>query len=64
MLGIEVVSFFHKQQKRFPFALEVIGFGDEEGSRFPVSMLTSRAVAGTLPTLPRYPARCRQCLAA
>jgi allantoate deiminase len=52
MLGIEVVSFFHKQQKRFPFALEVIGFGDEEGSRFPVSMLTSRAVAGTLPTLP------------
>jgi allantoate deiminase len=52
MLGVEVVSFFHKQKKRFPFAIDVIGFGDEEGSRFPVAMLTSRAVAGTLEALP------------
>lgn len=51
-MGIEAVASFHAQQKRFPFAIEVIGFGDEEGSRFPVSMLTSRAVAGSLDTLP------------
>ncbi|GBR53917.1 allantoate amidohydrolase [Acetobacter pomorum DSM 11825] len=52
ILGIEAVAYFHAQKKRFPFAIEVIGFGDEEGSRFPVSMLTSRAVAGSLDKLP------------
>jgi allantoate deiminase len=30
-----------------PFAIEVIGFGDEEGVRFQATMLGSRAVAGT-----------------
>ncbi|MBB2167743.1 allantoate amidohydrolase [Gluconacetobacter aggeris] len=48
MLGIETVAWFAERGHRFPFAIEVIGFGDEEGSRFPVSMLTSRAVAGVL----------------
>ncbi|WP_342628911.1 allantoate amidohydrolase [Nguyenibacter vanlangensis] len=48
MLGIETVAHFAERGRRFPFALEVIGFGDEEGSRFPVSMLCSRAVAGAL----------------
>lgn len=48
LLGIEVVEHFHRQGRRFPFALEVIGFGDEEGSRFPAYMLGSRAVAGML----------------
>lgn len=48
VLGIEVVDHFHRLGKRFPFALEVIGFGDEEGSRFPLYMLGSRAVAGSL----------------
>lgn len=52
MLGIEVVAHFAERGERLPFALEVIGFGDEEGSRFPTSMLTSRAVAGTLDALP------------
>ena len=52
MLGIEVVAHFAARGERLPFALEVIGFGDEEGSRFPASMLTSRAVAGTLEALP------------
>jgi allantoate deiminase len=32
---------------RLPFALEVIGFADEEGVRFAATMLGSRAVAGT-----------------
>ncbi|AQS86787.1 allantoate amidohydrolase [Neoasaia chiangmaiensis NBRC 101099] len=48
LLGIEVVEHFHRQGRRFPFALEVIGFGDEEGSRFPAYMLGSRAAAGML----------------
>lgn len=48
MLGIETVAWFAERGHRLPFAIEVIGFGDEEGSRFPVSMLTSRAVAGVL----------------
>ena len=48
MLGIECVAALADQKRRLPFAIEVIAFGDEEGSRFPASMLTSRAVAGTL----------------
>lgn len=48
MLGIEAVDALHRQDKRLPFPIEVIAFGDEEGSRFPAAMLTSRAVAGTL----------------
>lgn len=46
MLGIEAVAAL--QGRRLPFAIEVYAFGDEEGSRFPAAMLTSRAVAGTL----------------
>ena len=30
-----------------PFAIEVVGFGDEEGVRFQATMLGSRAIAGT-----------------
>jgi allantoate deiminase len=48
MLGIECVAELHSENRRLPFAIEVIAFGDEEGSRFPAAMLTSRAVAGTL----------------
>ena len=48
MLGIECVAALTAEGRRLPFAIEVIGFGDEEGSRFPAAMLTSRAVAGTL----------------
>lgn len=48
MLGIECVAALHAQGRRMPFAIEIYAFGDEEGSRFPAAMLTSRAVAGTL----------------
>ncbi|HET9467349.1 MAG TPA: allantoate amidohydrolase [Vicinamibacterales bacterium] len=34
-------------EKRFPFAIEVIGFSDEEGVRFSEPFLGSRALAGT-----------------
>ncbi len=33
--------------KRLPFAIEVVGFSDEEGVRFAVPFLGSRAMAGT-----------------
>ena len=46
MLGIECVAALNATDRRLPFAIEVIAFGDEEGSRFPSPMLTSRAVAG------------------
>ncbi|MBU6395574.1 MAG: allantoate amidohydrolase [Sphingomonadales bacterium] len=48
MLGIEAVAALAASDVRLPFAIEVYAFGDEEGSRFPAAMLTSRAVAGTL----------------
>jgi allantoate deiminase len=48
MLGVEAVAALGAAGKRMPFPIEVIAFGDEEGSRFPAAMLTSRAVAGTL----------------
>ena len=48
MLGIECVAALAGEGRRMPFPIEVYAFGDEEGSRFPTAMLTSRAVAGTL----------------
>ncbi len=44
MLGIETVQALHDAGRRLPFAIEVIAFGDEEGSRFPASMVCSRAL--------------------
>jgi allantoate deiminase len=50
MLGvisaIECVGFLNSKKKRLPFAIEVVGFGDEEGVRFGTTLLGSRAVAG------------------
>jgi len=50
MLGviaaIECVNFLNSKNQRLPFAIEVIGFGDEEGVRFGTTLLGSRAVAG------------------
>jgi allantoate deiminase len=51
MLGviaaIECVGALHAAARRLPHAIEVIGFGDEEGVRFGSTLLGSRAVAGT-----------------
>src|SRR5512145_3154021 len=51
MLGvvaaIECVASLHARGKRLPFAVEVVGFADEEGVRFNATLLGSRAVAGT-----------------
>jgi allantoate deiminase len=48
MLGVDVVEALNRAGRRLPFAIEVVAFGDEEGSRFPASMSCSRAIAGTL----------------
>ncbi|MEL6727148.1 MAG: allantoate amidohydrolase [Pseudomonadota bacterium] len=48
LLGIECIAALHELNRRLPFAIEVVAFGDEEGSRFPISMICSRAMAGTL----------------
>jgi allantoate deiminase len=51
MLGvisaIECVAQLHARAERLGFALEVVGFGDEEGVRFGSTLLGSRALAGT-----------------
>jgi len=49
MLGvvtaIECVASLNAGNKRLPFAIEVLGFGDEEGVRFSTTLLGSRAVS-------------------
>jgi allantoate deiminase len=45
--AISCVADLHKRGRRLPFAVEVTGFADEEGVRFPAALLGSRAVAGT-----------------
>ena len=45
--AISCVADLHKRGRRLPFAVEVIGFSDEEGVRFASTLLGSRAVAGT-----------------
>ena len=45
VLAVALVELLHG--KRFPFAIEVVGFSDEEGVRFGAPFLGSRALAGT-----------------
>ena len=45
--AIACVADLHRRGVRLPFAIEVIGFADEEGVRFASTLLGSRAVAGT-----------------
>ena len=51
MLGviaaIACVKALHERGERLGFALEVVGFGDEEGVRFQSTLLGSRALAGS-----------------
>src|SRR5687768_901346 len=48
VLAIALVEMLN--EKRFPFAIEVVGFSDEEGVRFGAPFLGSRALAGTFDT--------------
>jgi allantoate deiminase len=45
--AITVVAELNRRRRRYPFAIEVAAFGDEEGVRFPSTLFTSRALAGT-----------------
>src|ERR1700730_14852762 len=45
--AISCIGALARRGRRFPFAIEVIGFADEEGVRFASTLLGSRAVAGT-----------------
>jgi allantoate deiminase len=49
MLGLGCIEALAASGERLPFAIELLAFGDEEGSRFHASMLGSRALAGKLP---------------
>src|SRR5579863_9784412 len=45
--AISCVADLNRRGRRFPFAIEVTGFADEEGVRFASTLLGSRAIAGT-----------------
>ena len=51
MLGvvtaIECVAALNARGRRMPFAVEIVGFADEEGVRFNATLIGSRAVAGS-----------------
>ncbi|WP_293777274.1 allantoate amidohydrolase [uncultured Oxalicibacterium sp.] len=47
VLPISCVAAWHKAGVRFPFAIEIVAFSEEEGVRFKAPMLGSRAIAGT-----------------
>jgi allantoate deiminase len=44
--AIAVVDELHRAGRRLPFTVEVVGFCDEEGTRFGATMLGSRALTG------------------
>lgn len=50
MLGVltalEVVALLHSRNRRLPQAIEVIGFADEEGTRFGITLLGSKGITG------------------
>ena len=46
ILAIACVEQLHRARLRLPFAIEVVGFSDEEGVRFQTTYLGSKAVAG------------------
>ncbi|CAJ0992487.1 allantoate amidohydrolase [Pantoea sp. Nvir] len=49
LTAIEIVHWLHKNQQWLPLAVEIIGFGDEEGTRFGITLLGSRGITGCWP---------------
>lgn len=47
LLGIDAVEHIRQSGLELPFAIEVVGFGEEEGVRFGTTLMTSRACAGS-----------------
>jgi allantoate deiminase len=46
LAGLVAVEELARCSERMPFAIEIVAFGDEEGVRFPTTLLSSRALAG------------------
>jgi allantoate deiminase len=44
--GIMAVEHFARAKAKLPFGIDVLAFGDEEGSRFPATLTSSSACAG------------------
>lgn len=49
LTAIETVQYWHDRGVRLPLAIEIVGFGDEEGTRFGITLLGSRGLTGTWP---------------
>lgn len=49
LTAIEVVHSLHQQGRRLKKAIEIVGFCDEEGTRFGITLLGSRGLTGTWP---------------
>ena len=49
LTAIETVSWLNQQNIRLPVAVEVVGFADEEGTRFGITLLGSRGITGRWP---------------
>jgi allantoate deiminase len=45
--GIGIVEVLRETGRRLPYAVELLAFGDEENVRFPTTLSSSRALAGT-----------------
>ena len=48
LTALDCVAVLNSENVRFPFGIEVVGFGDEEGSRFKTTLAGSRAIVGTV----------------
>lgn len=46
LIPISLVQYLHDNNIKLPFHLEVVAFGDEEGTRFGTTLLGSRAITG------------------
>ncbi|MFS7251921.1 allantoate amidohydrolase [Rahnella rivi] len=49
LTALEVVAHLHQNAIRLPMAVEIVGFCDEEGTRFGITLLGSRGLTGTWP---------------
>ena len=49
LAAIEMVHGLHQQGRRLKQAIEIVGFCDEEGTRFGITLLGSRGITGTWP---------------
>lgn len=49
LTAIEIVAWLNRHHRRLAQAIEVVGFGDEEGTRFGITLLGSRGLTGSWP---------------